>query len=185
MNSGKQILKISIYITCGLFALVSFLLWIFDSTDIVKWISLIATVAQLLVMLYCDVLWKVFNVFRIKKVYGKYTGTLNYKYNNKLGSKNIDVEIKQSLFRIKVSFSTDEIKSRSFASFYENEDGEVAIYYFYKTYALNNNLKKNPPKVGSTRLFLNEEKKSLNGKYWSEDGREGTIELIKCAKKDK
>lgn len=125
------------------------------------------TVTPILIIatIYEKWLWK-FNPFeKTPKIMGKYSGVIEYSYNEKNEKKKAEIEIKQSLLSISVKITTNEITSNSITSYIVFENGEYVLYYTYITNPKSKHSQTNPIQRGTCRLTNKNE--DLVGTYWT------------------
>lgn len=101
----------------------------------------------------------------------------------KMNEKITKLKIEQTYTDVKVSLSTDEIKSYTVIADIIKENGEFFLYYIYKTAPKSQYIEKNPVQDGGCKIFLdslnNEGYNSkLSGQYWTSSKTVGDIELI-------
>src|SRR5690606_41933959 len=94
----------------------------------------------------------------------------------KLGMKNIEVYVSQSLFRINIQLVTDEIASSTITSNIVQENGNYVLYYTYITNPKSKFSDENPIQYGTSRFIIDEPKR-LNGSYWTSRKTIGDIYL--------
>jgi len=175
-ESFKKILKFTIYT-----AIVIFLACIFISqpqtfNDYTGYMGIAVSISILASILYEKWGWKIDPTIKIPKLYKKYKGVLEYNHNGKLGMKNIEVYVSQSLFRINIQLVTDEIASSTITSNIVQENGNYVLYYTYITNPKSKFSDENPIQYGTSRFIIDEPKR-LNGTYWTSRKTIGDIYL--------
>lgn len=146
--------------------------------DYFSYVGYAISVVTIIFTLYAKWLWRFNPLVKIPKLNSKYKGIIKYNFNNKDGQKNIKLEIKQTLFSIKVKAITDINRSRTITGSIALEGDEYYLYYVYITDPSSVELKGNSIQYGTCRLLL-EDVNNLNGKYWTTSRTIGDIELTK------
>lgn len=179
---NKPLIKITIYIVAGITLIICLLSIIFPSITVVKYISSIATISEVLIILYCKFLWKIrfLNFLKIKNLNGEWNCKISYKYNGIYGEKDTVVSIKQDLFEIQINMSTDEVSSYSISSAIISEHNRNYLVYTYRTEALKEVRDKNRDQWGTAKLNIEDGK--MIGEYWTNNKTDGTMLLVKVHK---
>lgn len=176
--NAKIMIKISIYVTCSMVAVVFVASLFLNSISVLKWLSGIASGANIIVIIYCKVLWK----YRILNLPLSKTPNLNgiwnfiIKYSN--GEKTTNVEIKQDLFGIQVNLQSDETNSSSLVANILEERGKMYLIYTYITDPKQKVRDKNPVQWGTAKIDITD-LNNISGYYWTTQGTQGSIEMIK------
>lgn len=130
--------------------------------------------------LYVKRLWRVNPLEETPRLFRCYQCTIEYSHERGNGRKITKVEIDQTLFRIRLSFSTDEIFSYSTAAQFSEAHGIVFLEYQYCTDPDARFIEGNPKQDGAAKLrvatsglLLNAE--SLKGNYWTSSYTRGSI----------
>ena len=67
----------------------------------------------------------------------EYDGIIKYEFNGSRGTKNVDIEISQTLTTINISIKSNEITSNSITSELIEENNQFVLYYTYITHPKN------------------------------------------------
>lgn len=133
---------------------------------------------MILRFIYDNWLWE-YNPFdKTPKINGVYRGKIIYKYDSKYNEKEISLIINQSNTNIRVRVETDEITSNSVVSDIIQENENYVLYYTYVTNPRHKYSHKNPIQYGTTKFEI-ENGQLLSGKYWTDRGTKGDIDLSK------
>lgn len=176
--NAKIMIKISIYVTCAMIGVVFGASLIWNSINVLKWISGIATGANVVVIFYCKVLWK-YHIFKLPlsktpNLNGKWNFII--KYSN--GEKTTNVGIKQDLFGIQVNLQSDETNSSSLVANILEERGKRYLIYTYITDPKQEVRDKNPVQWGTAKIDITD-LNNARGYYWTTQGTQGSIEIAK------
>lgn len=177
----KLVIKISIYVTCAMIAIVFLSSLIWDSINLLKWLSGVATGANVLVVLYCKLLWK----FHIWKLPLSKTPNLNGEWISSItyssGEKITKIKIKQDLFGIQVNLESDEIDSVSLVASILEEHGKRYLIYTYTTDPKQEFRDKNPVQWGTAKIDITD-LNDVTGYYWTTRGTQGSMKMEKVKK---
>ena len=173
----KKIINLTVYIAVPVFIL----RWLFAEPeslyDLWGVVGEVCLVTSLCIVVYDKLIWR-FNSFeKVPKIFGSYVGTLEYTYGGIKKSKEIKVEITQTLFNVSIKLFTDEITSKSVSSTILNENGDYALLYTYKTLPKSSVADHNPIQYGTCRLDIR--KNELTGIYWTSRKTTGDLTLHK------
>lgn len=136
-------------------------------------------VVTLIIMgFYSRFLWKFISFEKTPRLLGKYKGHIKYEYDGKKGKKIISIEIKQTLFTVKIKIVTNEITSHTIIGNLIIENDEYVLYYNYITNPKSEFSEKNPIQYGTCRLVV-EDNDNLKGTYWTSRRTIGDIEMRK------
>lgn len=138
----------------------------------------VITVTGIIMGLYSRVLWKYNPLEDVPKLMGEYKGIIEYCYDGVTSQKETSVSIKQTLFAIKLTNTTNEITSNTITGELVYENGEYILYYTYITNPRSKYSKNNPIQYGTCR-FITSNKNKLVGTYWTSRKTIGDIELQK------
>ncbi len=137
--------------------------------------------------LFDKIIWKWFSIanfwFETPVICGEYVGELLSSRDDKQLPTKIEIKIKQTLTKIKISLHTSQSTSKSemAALLVDEPDGALLIYEF-----INDHRKVADPNLtihrGLTRLTFNKTEKSLEGIYYTSPERKNYGE-IKVKKK--
>ena len=176
----RKIVKFSIYIAIGITILTTIVLHIENSTNIVKSMSTIATIAEILIFIYCKWLWKckLFNFWKIKNLNGNWDCVLKYKFGEHECQKNVSITIKQDLFGIQINMMSDETNSYSVTSCILNDHDREYLIYTYKTETNIEYRDHNRDQWGGAKLQIIDNS-SLVGEYWTNNKTKGAMKLTK------
>ena len=132
------------------------------------------SISVILLTLYEKILWKYNSLEKTPKIFGVFTGTIEYEYNGERSKKDISIVIKQSLLTTRVKITTNETTSYTIASNLIEENGEYILYYTYITNPKSKFSSDNPIHHGTCRLDLTD-KDDLHGIYWTSQKTKGDI----------
>ena len=132
--------------------------------------------------LFDKYIWKWFSNcnfwFETPNISGEYEGVLLSSRDDKQTPTKIEIKIKQTLTKIKISLHTSQSTSKSemAALIVDEPDGPLLIYEF-----INDHRKVADPNLtihrGLTRLTLNKEEKTLTGIYYTSPERKNYGEI--------
>lgn len=130
--------------------------------------------------LYVKLLWRVNPLEKTPRLFRRYKCTLEYSHEKGTGQKITEVKIDQTLFRIKLSFSTDEIFSYSTSAQFSETYGVVYLEYQYSTNPDAHFIEDNPKQDGAAKLRVMTsglllKAGSLKGNYWTMNCTRGSI----------
>lgn len=176
---SKGLIKLVIYVTTGVFAICAILSFAYNVFPVLKIISLVTAISELLIALYFSILWRFFNFLKVPKIYGKYNVIIKYidPKDNKPKTKQCFATIRQDLFSILISLATDERTSDTIACDLRKKDDVYYLYYVYKTTTKIEFLEFNPEQTGAVELCIFKNK--LEGRYWTTSKTVGDIRFIK------
>ena len=132
-------------------------------------------------ILYERLLWRYITLGKTPKIYGAYSGTIEYKYNGESDVKDTSVIIKQSLLSVRVRITTNETTSFTITSNLREENGEYVLYYTYITNPKSKHSDDNPIQYGTCRLDLTNTDE-LHGIYWTSRTTKGDIYMKRSVK---
>lgn len=150
--------------------------------DYTSYIGYSGTAAGLIILVYIKWIWK----WKILRIIGfesipvlcsSYRGYIQYNYNG-LGKKDIEFDIKQTLFSIKLKMITDINKSYSITGKVIKENDEFVLYYTYITNPHSSVRQENPIQYGTTRIII-EDVENLHGIYWTSSNTSGDVFIKK------
>ena len=174
-------IKLSIYVTCLIMAIVCALSYFNDAIVPLKIISTVASASEVVVIAYFKWLWRIkwLNFFKIPDLNGKWICQIDYEkgINYPAGTKVSEWRITQDLFNIQINFDTNEIRSHSVSASIVKEHNEKILFYIYRTDPSKQFKEKNPAKWGAAKIYIN--KDFLTGDYWTSDGTSGTMTIKK------
>lgn len=139
------------------------------------------TVGVMGLALYEKVLWKYNPLEKTPKIFGEYSGVLEYEYDLCFHKKNIKIIIGQSLLNTSVKIITDEMTSNTITSNFVYENGEFVLYYSYITTPKSKYSINNPIQYGTSRLTIQSDG-LLEGSYWTTRQTKGDITFKKKLK---
>ena len=145
-------------------------------------VSYTLTAETLLAFIFIKWLWK-FKIFKflVHKpcLSGKWTGYLEYDYNDEHQKKKTEIYIKQDFFRTIIILKTDESESISVAAQFDiDEDrGLRRLFYNYQNEPKPEFRDRSPIHYGTVRLNISDDNKKLEGEYWTSRKSVGTISL--------
>lgn len=135
--------------------------------------------------LYSTILWKFNPLERTPKLFGYYIGEIEFshKKNGVNQKKKIKVQIKQTLYTIKVISKTNINESSSVAEILREENGLAILYYTYLTNPKTNERKNNPIQYGTARMVV-DNVEQINGRYWTTQVTMGDMFWHRVKKKE-
>lgn len=172
----KKHLKFAIYIAIAIFGICSLISMPNSYRVFSSYTGISVSVTIVISILYEKWVWKLNPMEKTPKLYGNYNGILEYSYKGKIGNKNIEVHVWQSLFRLNIQMKSDEIVSSTITSKIVEENGNYILYYTYITNPKSKFSDKNPIQFGTCRFIIDDPKK-LNGIYWTSRKTKGDIYL--------
>lgn len=130
--------------------------------------------------LYAKKLWRINPFEKTPRLLRKYRCTLEYSHEKGTGKKTTNVDVNQTLFQIKLCFSTDEIFSYSRAAQFSETHGIVFLEYQYSTEPDALRMEKNPKQDGAAKLRVETSgllngADLLKGSYWTTSCTKGSI----------
>ena len=176
----RKTVKLSIYIAIGITIITTIVLHFENSTNILKSVSTIATIAEILIFAYCKWLWrwKFLKIWKIKNINGTWDCILKYKYDNTDCQKKVSITIKQDLFGIQINMMSDETNSYSVNSCILNDHDRDYLIYTYKTETNFEHRDHNRDQWGGAKLLIINSN-SLTGEYWTNNKTKGSMQLTK------
>ena len=177
----KKLLYIALWIALPLFALRHALFPLTDAYSVFGAAGEVVAFTVVLVGFYERFLWKWNPLEKTPLIKGSYEVVISHNYKGKAGKKKATATIKQSLFFVSVSITTNEITSSTIVAHIGVENGEPVLYYTYITNPQSRVSEGNPIQYGSCRLTLTDDK-GLRGKYWTSEKNNGDI-VFKRSKK--
>lgn len=173
----KKHLKFAIYIALAVFGICMLISPPKSFRDFTGYTGISVSITVVISILYEKWAWKLNPLEKTPKLYGKYNGILKYNYKGKIGNKEIEVFVKQSLFHLKILLISDEIISSTITSKIIEENGNYVLYYTYITNPKSKFSDENPIQLGTCR-FIIDDPKTLRGIYWTNRKTKGDIYLI-------
>ena len=82
-------------------------------------------------MVYEKFIWRIDPLIKIPKLEKEYDGIIKYEFNGSRGTKNVDIEISQTLTTINISIKSNEITSNSITSELIEENNQFVLHYTY------------------------------------------------------
>ena len=108
---------------------------------------------------------------------GKFFGELQFDFEGK-GKKPVVLNIVQTLYGIKVTATTNLIRSETITSELKNDGGIYHLIYTYKTNSkMTNTDSRNPESIGTADLVA--DGNVLEGRYWTTNQTIGKIKVEK------
>lgn len=186
-NLIKKSLYVFVFIGLICFLIKKYVFEIASVTDYLDIVELAVTVTLAVMVFYGSFLWKFNPLEKTPRIMGKYQGNIKYCYNNIPGVKETEVEIRQTLFGVKVKIKTNEITSDTITGNFVKENDEYVLYYNYITNPKSKYSEKNPIQRGTARLVstkstkkhANEWAVELSGIYWTSRKTIGDMYLVK------
>jgi hypothetical protein len=132
------------------------------------------TIVILLAFIYVKWVWRINPLEKNPKLYKNYHGKMISGYDHK--ERNIDVEIKQTLFSVRIIMKTDESRSKTFMSRIYDDCGEMMLSYGYLNEPNAIVRDKSQMHYGLCTLYI-DNAKELKGKYFTDRQTVGDIEL--------
>lgn len=172
----KKHLKFAIYIALAVFGICMLISPPKSFRDFTGCTGISVSITIIISILYEKFAWKLNPLEKTPKLYEKYNGILEYNYNGKIGNKEIEVFVKQSLFHIKVELISNEIISSTITSKIIEENGNYVLYYTYITNPKSKFSDENPIQFGTCR-FIIDNPQTLEGIYWTSRKTKGDIYL--------
>lgn len=169
----------TVWVALTLFALY-LLIFGFDvitTSDVFDVIGGVVSITIIIMGVYSSWLWR-WNPFeKIPKIFGNYTGVIEFNFTGVDEKKDTSVEIKQTLFTTRVKIVTNEITSNCITSEIKKENGQNILYYTYITNPKSKYSQQNPIQYGTCRLVIDGD--YLSGTYWTTRKTTGDISLSK------
>lgn len=125
-------------------------------------------------LVYEKFIWRIDPLIKIPKLEKEYDGIIKYEFNGSRGTKNVDIEISQTLTTINISIKSDEITSNSITSELIEENNQFVLYYTYITHPKNEFSDNNPIQYGTSKLLV-DNKDEFRGIYWTTSKTKGDI----------
>lgn len=150
-------------------------------TEIWNALGKTVTLSLLLFTIFIKRLWrcKIFRfIIPIPYLGGEWDGILRYNWKGQEGEKTIKLIIRQSLFHIQFTITTDESISRSCSASFnidESRDENEVIYSYYNQPSITHR-NHSPIHYGAARLNIVDNNTKLEGHYWTD--RKTVGELI-------
>lgn len=144
--------------------------------DCSSYISYAVSTTTILFVVYERWLWRFIPWKRPPVLKRHYDGIISYTEKYEAKTKQIDIQVKQSLFSIKVETHTDINASYTTTASIEMEYDSYFLYYTYITNPDANLQKSNPIQHGTCRMALQKETQIVKGKYWTSSQTTGDIE---------
>ena len=166
-DSSSKLIKYAICI--GVIAMILFAL-IAKPKEVKDWIEFAGysiSIGTAFALLYEKVLWRVNPFEAMPRLKKKYEGILCYKYNGQDETKSIQINIKQTLLKVKVKTYTDMNSSTSVMGSIIKENEEYVLFYSYITNPDINVNRDNPMQIGTCRMELNKNNVRIKGHYWT------------------
>jgi len=180
----KEFICISCWMTVVLFAVLCSISMPLSLYEGFSCAGEVISITMIIMFIYEKWIWRLIPFAKTPKLYGRYTGQIEYT-NNKgdVGKKDAEFTIKQSLLSINIKMCTDEICSNTITNSLVFENGEYVLYYTYLTSPKGKYSKKNPIQYGSARLMMSD-KLNLSGTYWTSSRTIGDMYLTRSAKNE-
>lgn len=182
----QKLLKICVWIVIIVTAIFTVLTYTSDSLALLKILSTVASISEILIVSYCNCLWKLINFLGIPRIYGEWKCSIIYedKKTKKELRKETKVSIRQNVFNVRVNLDSDETNSYSILGRIETEHDRKYLVYVYKTSTKKEFREKNRDQLGSAKLMI-KDVNNLEGEYWTNNYTNGRMQLIKNKKKEK
>lgn len=176
----SKIIKLCMYISTIITAIFMIASHIFNSINVLKCLSTIATISECIVFIYCKWLWRVktLNLWKIKDLNGEWECILKYNYNNENKEKITRITIKQDLFGIQVNMISNETNSWSIVASIERDHDREYLVYAYKTETKPEYRELNRDQLGAVKLMI-KDVRNMEGEYWTNNKTVGTMFLKK------
>ena len=146
--------------------------------EILTYLSYTATFATVTFIVYERWLWRWIPYKRPPILKRYYDGELEYIWKKVLEKKPICIEVKQSLFSVRISTKTDINKSNSITASLVHEHGNYYLYYTYITSPDATIQKTNPIQHGACRMALLNGTHRVEGNYWTSSSTVGKATWI-------
>ena len=161
----------------------SFIAHFVGDIDWLFWLSIIIFILQMLVIMFCLFGWRLIKKLPLFKsilpcdLNGKFFGELQFDFEGK-GKKPVVLNIVQTLYGIKVTATTNLIRSETITSELKNDGGIYHLIYTYKTNSkMTNTDSRNPESIGTADLVA--DGNVLEGRYWTTNQTIGKIKVEK------
>ncbi|NMA74909.1 MAG: hypothetical protein GX963_12285 [Bacteroidales bacterium] len=175
-ESVKKHLKFAIYIALAIFGICILISPPSSLRDFTGYTGVSVSITLVISILYEKWIWKKNPLEKTPKLNKRYIGILEYNYKGTIGKKDIEVRIRQSLFRLNIQLVSDEIVSSTITSKIVEENGHYVLYYTYITNPKSKFSDKNPIQYGTCRFIL-DDPNQLEGIYWTSRKTKGDIYL--------
>ena len=129
-----------------------------------------------LFVVYEKFLWKFVPWNRPPVLEKEYEGMLSYTYKKQPGTKPISITVKQTWLSVEITTKTDTNASYTVTGNIAYEHGVDVLYYTYITEPLAVQQNKNPIQYGTCRMILDNQNKTIRGKYWTSSQTVGDLE---------
>lgn len=175
----KEFIKVCLWISFFISLIIAIYFDFNDSKEIIKYLSNVPAIAELIIIVYCKWLWqiKILNFLKVKNLNGTWDCTIKYNFQNEYRQKECKVKIKQDLFGIQVNFNTDETNSWSVTASIESNHENHYLVYVYKTETKKEYRYGNRDQYAAVRLLIEGDK--MSGEYWTNNKTDGIMELIR------
>ncbi|WP_025729712.1 hypothetical protein [Heyndrickxia ginsengihumi] len=172
----KKHLKYAIYLAITIFVICSLVSPPDSIRDFSGYAGISVTITIIASIVYEKWIWKLNPLEKTPKLHKRYNGILEYNFKGNYGKKNIEVYVRQSLFRLNIQLVSDEIVSSTITSKIVEENDNYVLYYTYITNPKSKFSDENPIQYGTCRFIIDDPKK-LNGIYWTSRKTKGDIYL--------
>lgn len=174
----KYLLKICGFVALGSFIVIFALINNCNIETMASSISEAIAIAFGLSILYEKILWKINPLESMPRLSSKYKCTLEYDHKMGHGVKKTEAEIRQTLLKVTISFSTDEIYSHSVTGSVVKNDDDFVLCYMYETTPKAKFMSQNPVQYGACRLYIDAQNGTMHGVYWTTSSTVGDITYI-------
>lgn len=144
-------------------------------SDATSYLGYAISATSILFLVYEQWLWKYIpwnRPFIFKK---QYSGRIEYIFGGEQHTKNVNVDIKQTLHFIGVQITSDINKSKSITAEIVTENHGEVLYYTYQTDPTVMSQGNNPIQHGTCRMDLSSTGNTIRGKYWTSQQTVGDI----------
>lgn len=171
----KYLLKICGFVALGSFVVIFALFNNCNIETIASSVSEAITIAVGFSILYEKILWRINPLESMPRLRSKYECTLEYDHAKGHGTKETEAIINQTLLKVSISFSTDEIYSHSVTGNIVKNDDNFILCYIYETAPKAKHMPHNPAQLGACRLRIDPKSGIMRGVYWTTSATVGDI----------
>ncbi len=145
-------------------------------------ISYTISIVTFLSWIYVKWLWKKNPLEKVPKLHKLYRGKIVSEYDGI--ERDVEIKIKQSLFKLQISLKTDESQSKTFMSKLYDSYGETMLSYAYLNTP--DAIVRNKSQIHYGMCSLNvQDTRNLTGQYFTDRKTIGDIRLSAVINKDK
>ena len=170
MKQTNKLLKIAVWLSIALFAIRCGLSWdeiraSFSLYNLFGFAGEAISIASILTVFYERWLWRYIPFETTPKLKKHYKGSFVSSYDGK--KRTAQLEIKQTLLTVHITFSTEESKSNSLNASIENINGELQLIYSYLN-TTNAGVREHSPLHYGTAMLSASNANKLIGQYYND-----------------